>query len=135
MRLPGTTLMEAPDGLIVAYEASEHVGLVLHFRPGRLSMTAKPIPWLAGQLTKACSRSSVSLDWHILHIPLTVGLVLDTLSWVGRISCTTLNKKLISADPRPGNLALCHVVSQSYSEFLISTLQGTSSLSSSAMVW
>ena len=87
---------------------------------GMQCMTAWPTPWLPGHLSRACTRSSWTLVTHNLHWPLTVELVLDSLSWVGSRSCITLNKKLVDSDPRPASLALDQMESQSNSGFLIS---------------
>ena len=73
-----------------------------------------PTPLFPGQCTRAWTKSSCSLPGHPWNLQkgVTVGLVLDSLSWVTRVLWSRLNRKLVFSGPSPDNLAFFQHSSQ-----------------------
>ena len=85
-----------------------------------------PTPLFPGQCTRAWTKSSCSLPGHPWNLQkgVTVGLVLDSLSWVTRVLWSRLNRKLVFSGPSPGNLAFFQHSSQLVWGLFSSALHG-----------
>ena len=87
-------------------------------RPGMTPLihcsNSPPTPSLDWQCITACCKSS-TVSWHsaFLQFGLLLGFVLATLSWVGKIWCSNLKRKLTFSGPNPDSLARAQQFSHS----------------------
>ena len=91
--------------------------------------------FILGHFTCKYWIASVIPNAHSLQIQVTVGLVFEILSCVGRRLCKTLNMNDVIPDPWPGYLMLGQIESHAISRYLISSLQGIKSWLTSAFAW